>query len=80
MRRSTPSLQRSLRRKALTSISSYSYLGYELYYELSSQPAGKALEQDSSSYRKIIKMSEELYTRFNNDKQILQKKAKEINI
>jgi hypothetical protein len=34
------------------------YLGYELYYEFSSLPAGKPLEQDDPVYKKLIRMSE----------------------
>jgi hypothetical protein len=45
---------------------------------MSAHPPGKPLEVDTSQYRKIIKMSEELYDKFKNDMQILQKKAKEV--
>ncbi len=57
-----------------------SYLGDEFYYDMSANPPGKPLEVDSSQYKKIIKMSEELYDKFKHDMQILQKKAKEVQL
>lgn len=50
-----------------------------MYYGMSANPAGKPLEPESSQYKKIIKMSEELYDKFKHDMQILQKKAKDVS-
>jgi len=47
------------------------YLGFELYYELSSSAGGKPLSIESSEFKQIIKMAEDLNTKFHNDMQNL---------
>jgi hypothetical protein len=43
----------------------------ELYYELPLKSNGKALEEDSSEYRALIKLQEELNNKFQNDMSVL---------
>ena len=49
----------------------------ELYYDLPLKANNKALDPESSEYRKLMKMQEELNNKFQNDMNVLQKKAKE---
>ena len=54
------------------------YLGYELYYELSSQAGGKPLGNDSPGFKEIMKKADELNDKFHKDMQNLEKQSKEL--
>ena len=55
------------------------YLGFELYYECSSQAQGKPLVANSDVYKEIMKKVEDLNQKFQHDNQLLQKlKQKEL--